>query len=529
MAWISFHRENHKAPWNISLTTSILKKTSIDFTSHVNLNDISVNTAISKLLSNNFDPLWTLELAKSIDAHQWTIVLEVISIVDYLVSAEGHAYHVSLTEQEELPAYERALLYMLNLNSIKRRRFLRGVSTLSASVLIWLLLCLKNVSMRTKVPKFASTTLAVNAEVSNRTRHVLAMDNKVVEHGSPILIIGQVRAKLANITKDFKAQYPERHFDLLRPLDLISVVSSLPKACRHLLYRQADFNKFPFSLSLTERIKINIRFLQGFAHQHWWRHVKLPPNYVIFGHTGLADTTMLEYQMQAESVKTVHYVHGTSHGWNFAGHSDIGFFSSGFDADLATKVKGYKKTTYARTTMPVPKFGGEKWALLTSYSHPMNPVYKKKGVSADIGIMTAVTIALKKQGTEARNILWRPHPIIGQLSDEDRCALYDCANELDITLWPNDLPYSSMRNLSGIITTPSTAVFDCLRFGKVPLVFSTDTIQSDLIYAHLPTLVSSVDELERMILFLNNEEDYRKRFEAIWHIVRPGGKLGLLH
>lgn len=291
-----------------------------------------------------------------------------------------------------------------------------------------------------------------------------------------------------------------------------------------MLSQQKNFDQSAIGVPFWERVKINIRFFQGYAYQLWWRELSPDVDHFILGHTGLADCSLLEKEMQKSGTKTCHYVHGVSHGWNFAGVSDIGVFVCGYDAKRAGDLPAYGQTRFLQKDRPAFIKTGKKWALLTSYSHPMNPLYQRRGVAVDIEIMRDVIRGLSAHNISGRDIIWRPHPIIHNLPEADKTALFNAANDLGFSVWPDEQPYDSLKDFEGIITTPSTVAIDCLNFGKLPLIYANEPLDKDSLYRQFSTYADRPEDFDLCLDEISVKSRKERLYKESWVAVNPSAR-----
>lgn len=342
----------------------------------------------------------------------------------------------------------------------------------------------------------ADVVHAVHGEWETRTRHLLPP--RYDPGPDPIyLIIGRPRQKLSDVAYLFLEKARLRRATLLRPIDLRAASAAIGPGLRQIAGGLSMAAKSPVQSGLRDAIAITYRMMQGSAHRQWWRRRAATPQRALFGHTGTADTSQLELEMQADGTETVHVAHGINHGWPFAGLSSLGLFQSQYDAELAEKIGAYLNTACVPSSPPVLKPDGKGWLILTSYTHPMGRPYAQYGVAPDLKALNLVAEAAQLASVSPGDVMWRPHPAIEKVRREDRDTLNACAARHGFKLWPQGLPLEALQSFAVIVTTPSTVLVDALNMGKCPILVATAPLQKDLIYAAYPLRAQTADDLHR--------------------------------
>ena len=484
--------------------------------------DLSENEAISYLVSALEDTIWQLELAKYIEAHDKTQICFWLNSALRLKKSKLNAVWLNCPDVE-LNHCETTLKALLNGEPDAKTNELNKVLSVLFGGLILLGLAFRYLSLNQRQKLAAPLMVGVNGEVSNRTKHILSLIEP--NYIGPLLITGQIRKstkEIKSIFGNYKSELSD--IEALYPLDIRAVIGSLLSKFSYLLSQQKNFDKIIIDVPFWEKVKINIRFFQGYAHQLWWGAVLPNVDKVIFGHTGLSDCSLLEKEMQKSETKTCHYVHGVSHGWNFAGVSDFGVFVCGHDAKLGKLLPAYGEAFHIKKHQPDFIEAGEKWALMTSYSHPMNPLYQDQGVSVDIEIIRDVVRGLAQRNISVQEIVWRPHPVIHSLPEPDKAALYRAVAELGLSTWPDKQPYDSLKDFAGIITTPSTVAIDCLNFGKLPIIYAREPLDRESLYRQFTTYVEGDYSFDKCLEEISLKSRKQKLFKQSWEAINPSAR-----
>jgi hypothetical protein len=353
---------------------------------------------------------------------------------------------------------------------------------------------------------------AMYGEVANRTRHLIAAlaaeapDVPILLLGRPQLDRAALRARLA----EAGVRGP-----LVRPFDVTSALAALPAIARRLgegarAVRAADWR--PAARDLAA---ICFRVALGETHARWAAaHVPAGPRTVVFGHTGVADSHLLERALQARGARTVHWVHGVSLGLNFLGGSDLAVFQCGSDARWHRALGGYGRCESLPAPAPTPAMGGQGWLLLTNLVHPMNPDFRRHGVAAEAALLAAVAAA----AGQARKV-WKPHPILASLDVAVRADIEARAAALGFERWPEGQPLDQARDFAVVVSTPSTVALDVLRLGVLPVLYAGPGLDPDSAIAQLPLTADSADGLR---ICLDNCRDPAAAFALAWSRIAPG-------
>ncbi len=92
------------------------------------------------------------------------------------------------------------------------------------------------------------------------------------------------------------------------------------------------------------------------------------------------------------------------------------------------------------------------------------------------------------------------------------------AAEHGFAAWPNDEPLDAIRNFQRHHHTPSTALLDSLRAGKLPVLVVTAPLQSDLLYAVYPLRAADADSLVTLSVKSADPQAYT----SAWNTIAPG-------
>lgn len=486
--------------------------------------EASVTATVSEATAHVTDIIWRHELA----AYAYQKQSRTLGMARQIVHASREmncaglaALHPSKEEATAVAFAVRALLARQDrVRGLGRQIRLEQLKWVVAAVAAWPALVASILRYGGTPPErldAAEVVHAVHGEWETRTRHLLPP--KYDPGPKPqYLVVGRPRRSLRDIAVMLGEKSGLMDANLIRPLDVSAAVCALIPGLRKIAAGIDAASSTPIEAGWRDCWALTYRMMQGAAHRQWWRRRNSTPLRAIFGHTGTADTSQLELEMQAGGTQTIHVAHGINHGWPFAGVSDIGLFQSKHDADLAASLGAYRQTTYLPAACPKPEPDGDGWLLLTSYTHPMGRPYATYGVGPDVEAIDLVAEAARQASVPPRDVMWRPHPAIEKVRSEDRDALEACVTRHGFTRWPQGQPLDAMRSFAVIVTTPSTVLLDALHMGKCPILLATAPMQSDLIYAVYPLRAFNVDDFSGHV----SDGQMHRVAANIWNDIETG-------
>jgi hypothetical protein len=307
---------------------------------------------------------------------------------------------------------------------------------------------------------------------------------------------------------------------LLRPWNRISQIRALPQFFGAVNAYRAAVSAEPLHCKLRTRISQLFRCGLGLACANWWSTYGLRDVRVVFGHTGTAETHLLERAIQSSGSETIHAVHGLSSGLNFATYSTAAVWRCGVDASWHERLGTCARDIFVPAELPlVEDRRGERDLLLTSLAHPMNIQYLLRGVAPEVELVEELCKLRQGRGLGLR---WRRHPAAERLPARELEVLKDAARRLQISEVGNDCElFADVKMSRRVYCTASTTIVDVLRQGKVPIVVGDTRWASHLIFREVPLLS------ERMRGTETSDEDAGcdQRLKDVWRSLMPSAPL----
>lgn len=401
-----------------------------------------------------------------------------------------------------------------------------ALSILVASALAWMLLLVHTlVSARTTSDlRGGRWWLAVYGEWSNRTRHVLPA---VCGNELPgvVLVLGRPRIGLFNLAMEWKRRLGcDGLPPLMRPWSLSSLLVGLPLAIKATIRSMGIAANAPFLPGMRERVGMLYRIHLGLASACWWSGLRKRPESVVYGHTGTADSTLLELAQHESGVRTIHVVHGVSSGLNFTGSSSAAIFSCAHDARWHERLGGYGRCFSLPAPVPRSSMGNTGLMLLTNYAHPMNLDYRVSGVCTERDVLRAVSAAVRSLRPEMTPLVWKPHPAFTNLPPVEQSDLLSSAHQLGFRPFPSGVDWlDAARNARWVVTTASTAALQLLEAGIVPVVLLPRWIDKDCALSRYPLAVRDLDQLTGALAILDSKiAVWDELLDQAWRDIGPG-------
>lgn len=369
--------------------------------------------------------------------------------------------------------------------------------------------------------QYSQKVLAIHGEWTSRTRHVLSQVGAQIPTNC-LLILGRPTMPLPALKLFWEEQLGHPLPPLVTPFSISAACKALPTMLKELTTGLQLYDEKPQQLSIRKSAAIIFRVLLGTIMQKWWTAQCFATQQVIYGHTGTADTNLLERTQQKNGLQTVHLVHGLSTGPNFVGISDHAVFRCGYDADMYRQLGIYRKCTAPVSTKPTLQRGKQGLLLLTNLAHPMNAGYLEYGLRDEIRILRDVAKVAAKFMVGDAPKLWKPHPVLSMLPQAQQEELRKTANELgyrEITL-QTDIT-SLLRKTHWIISTPSTVAADILAEGQLTIIVDWQQSTENTAIAQTGTLATNSGELIQLFNRLGQAKEYETQYSKTWDDIRP--------
>lgn len=418
--------------------------------------------------------------------------------------------------------------------SFKRRPFLSCIllklRTAFAAIIALMALTLwtirfgsaRNSSLSLSTPR---NIVAIHAELSTRTQHVL----RAVKVGDlkidAILLIGRVRKSKSAIASVFADELsPVPLPPIVIPVSFSAALAALKKIPALISQGMKDISKSPVSLSMRDLIAISFRVFHGAVVSQWWDTSNVRGANAWFGITGTADTLMLERAIQKSENKTIHVVHGQAIGPNFLAFSDVAVFRSGYDANNYSKLGCYGQCVSQPSERKVSnKRASSGLLLITNLAHPMNAGYQKFGVADEILTIENVSRAARKLGVPRDRLFWKPHPTTWSLCKSDVSTLQEAAQELGFKVLQPHVSHEYFgTTCRWVVATPSTAMLDLLVEGVLCVLLDPQGTSSGTALSNFPRAdISSFDGLVTKLSALAKDEEYENVLRSTFLKVSP--------
>ena len=375
---------------------------------------------------------------------------------------------------------------------------------------------------RAPKPAAADYLFAVHGEWSNRTRHLLELLKAGATPGA-ILVLGRPRASIAAVRDLWVrslgcASLPP----LLRPWSLGCAMRALPAMVRHFARGAKAINHQYWMPTYRDLTAICYRVALGCASSSWWRQHGVNSPKVFFGHTGMADTTMLERAQQASGCRTVHVAHGISSGVNFVGMSSVAVWRCGHDSDWHRQLGGYGGCVSFPAQEPVAN-QGQDILVCTNLAHPMNPWGTAIAIADEVTVLADVAAALARSHA-GRHLRWRPHPALERMPLAGRSAVEVAAVAQGFERVKAEAGVPATFDAGCVITTPSSVALDALNAGACPVVLAWRPVDACTAIGQLPVHCNDVASLAAALTRLESPEARKSSFSASWSRVRPSAR-----
>ena len=378
-----------------------------------------------------------------------------------------------------------------------------------------------------KLKASQAKVFAVHGEWSNRTRHVL---NLISNDDVPdcVIILGRPRLSLRSLRRLWEKQLGTTIPQMVRPFSLSSAIRSLSSAYKTLTVGRQITESFPVSISLRAQAAQIYRCLIGEASKFWWQRHEVGNGVVVYGHTGLADTTALGLAQQSAGLKTVHLFHGVSEGINFTGRSSSALCRCGHDMRWNDSLGHYDQCDFvSMSAQPERRNGPDGLVLFTNLAHPMNLGYQTRGIEDELSAIKIVANSARSVYEVNLALYWRPHPVIETLPSEQVQRLLQSANELGFEVLDRQQGLDSIcKTVRWFVSTPSTVAIDLMTRGVQPVLLDIQGADRSAATMQLSTIASNQRELADLLTQMKSDQFVGHNFEKSWKAIEPGAMPG---
>lgn len=393
-----------------------------------------------------------------------------------------------------------------------------GIAAMMAGM-FWLVTLLRSARESSQLPERADFLVAVHGEWSNRTRHVLELC-KAAPSESIVIVLGRPKATLKELAQDWSRQLGVG-LRLARPFNLLAAMRSLPHAVGLCVKGAKFIVDQPYKPRFTEQVAMNYRCFLGAASARWWHQHGIAARTVVYGHTGLADTTLLELAQQQKGSQTVHAVHGISAGLNFTGRSSVALFRCEHDARWHEQLGGYAACQAYVVDTPSRVSGVSGLLFLSNHLHPMNPWFRAFGPTEELRALSVIAGAADELGIARSEVVWKPHPVFSTLNASQREAVLEKVQGMGFRLWPKGALLEESVRFQYVVCTRSTVALDVLRLGLLPIILDTRLEETHDVMSTFPYQADSAVSLSRASRLCSASVNSGEAFSSLWSRIGP--------
>ena len=241
----------------------------------------------------------------------------------------------------------------------------------------------------------------------------------------------------------------------------------------------------------------------------------------MYGHTGLADTTLLEQAQQQRGTQTFHAVHGISAGLNFTGRSSVALFRCAHDARWHEQLGGYGSCRSHVEDCPAHVRGVSGLLFLSNHLHPMNPWFRAFGAASDLRALSIIAETADELGVARSEVVWKPHPVFSTLPAGDQETVLEQIQRWGFTQWCEGSPLGECVRFQYVVCTRSTVALDVLKLGVLPIIL--DTTQEDMhdVMSNFPYQTDTAAGLICAARMLMADANAGQAFALLWEKVGP--------
>lgn len=405
----------------------------------------------------------------------------------------------------------------------RRRASLRALSFCATiAALIWLcLLTLRSLRWPRLAEQDGRTVIALHAEAANRTRHVRNALKGRDCATTDVLFVGRPHMNRAVAEEMLKCGGWDGGFALA--WDWRAVLAGIRAALRIVAQAPQAILAAGYRPTLAQLTAIELRIFLGTASAWRWEASKRAAQTVIFGHVGRADTILLEAAMQANGMKTVHWMHGVSVGRAYQGRSNLCVTLCSHDERWHKRILNYDRNV--AFVLPRPKFrtGSKRgWAILTNMTHYGYTHFPAVGPAHEMRLIELIAELASREGVNPASVVWKPHPVFYQRDPQVRTLITRKLDELGFLLWPHErMPFDQIAAYETVIVTPSGVALELLKAGRLPVLAEFEPVDPDHALARLEPRGADFDSLKAALAIARDPSRAQSLFDKIWKQLGP--------
>jgi hypothetical protein len=393
-------------------------------------------------------------------------------------------------------------------------------SAVGIAALYWLVTLIRTLGEPKTLPRHSDFLVSAHGEWSNRTRHVLRQCASA-GYISPVIVLGRPRSSLGSLCTRWKSELGVDMIRLVRPFGLVAAARSLPHAVHLIALGMRLIPALAYKPPFAELIAMSYRCFLGAASARWWARGGWTAGAVVYGHTGIADTTLLELAQQSGGARTIHAVHGVSAGLNFVARSSVGVFQCEHDARWHRRLGGYGDCFAVAGKKADAIAGGSGLLLLSNYIHPMNPWFRLFGIEDELRLLSIVASAADTLGIARSAIVWKPHPLFDTFPARVTRPVTDRVTELAFSRWREGAALNEAARFRYAVSTVSTVALDLLRIGIVPIILDVQQAMGDDALSCFPLQCSDAAGLTRAARMFEDQGGSRGLLPSVWTRIGP--------
>lgn len=409
---------------------------------------------------------------------------------------------------------------------VRRRRIVAALmlaGSTAAAAALHLGVALREWRWPHRFPTDHRVIVALHGEMTNRTGHVRAALRDLDPATATVAVVGRTDLSPAAMRALLHTHGWQGPVVLAR--NLSSAFGAVPRAISLALRGGRAMRAAGYRPDSRELTGILLRMFQGVAAARWYRRQHGNGDVALYGHSGRADTMLLERAQQACGARTVHWLHGLSAGHIFSGGSDLAVFQCARDAEWHRRLGGYRRTI----SFPIEKrpfrtgVDGGGWLVLTNFTHYGYTFFKSAGPEHEERLIDVIAQAADRNGLPRAMVTWKPHPIFFQSDPATRARISARIADAGFILWPpEDRDLARAAQFESVIATPSGVAVDLLRLGLLPVMAAFHETDPGQVFSAFPLIAGDAEAILASLEIARDAARAKPLFDETWDIVGPG-------